>query len=89
MTRQKCDTEHVKREPTDVTQGTTIMLPFPPVIAATLAAIGVVALSKVLVREWQRVNAELDANERATAVVRGKDLPTLRRDPVTGEYRPG
>jgi hypothetical protein len=64
------------------------MLPLPPVIAATLAAIGVVALSKVLAREWQRANAELDAREGAAAVVRTKDLPTLRRDPVTGEYRP-
>lgn len=64
------------------------MLPFPPVIAATLAAIGVIALSKVLAREWQRVNAELDAHERAVAAVRTRDVPTLRRDPVTGEYRP-
>ncbi len=64
------------------------MLPLPPVISATLAAVGVVALYRVLAREWQRVNAALDAQERAAAVVRSKDLPTLRRDPVTGEYRP-
>jgi hypothetical protein len=64
------------------------MLPLPPVISATLAAIGAVVLSRVLAREWQRVNAELDARERAAAVVRSKDLPTLRRDPLTGEYRP-
>jgi hypothetical protein len=64
------------------------MLPFPPVIAATLAAIGVIALSRVLAREWQRVNAQLDAHERVAAAVRREDLPTLRRDPVTGEYRP-
>jgi hypothetical protein len=64
------------------------MLPLPPVISATLAAIGVVVLSRVLAREWQRVNAELDARERTAAVVRSKDLPTLRRDPLTGEYRP-
>jgi hypothetical protein len=72
----------------DATQGTTIMLPFPPVIAATLAAIGVVALSRMLAREWQRVNAELDARERVAAAVRTKGVPTLRRDPVTGVYRP-
>jgi hypothetical protein len=63
------------------------MLPLPPVVAATLAAIGVVALSRMLAKEWARVNAELEARERATAVVRIRDLPTLRRDPVTGEYR--
>jgi hypothetical protein len=72
----------------DATQGTIIMLPFPPVIAATLAAIGVVVLSKLLAREWQRVNAEIDAGERATAAVRTRNVPTLRRDPVTGVYRP-
>jgi hypothetical protein len=64
------------------------MLPFPPVINFALAAIGVAALAKVLAREWQRVNAELDANERAAAAVASKDMPTLRLDPVTGEYRP-
>jgi hypothetical protein len=64
------------------------MLAFPPVIAATLAAIGVVALSRMLAREWQRVNADLEARERAAAVVRTKHMPTLRRDPVTGIYRP-
>jgi hypothetical protein len=64
------------------------MLPLPPVIACTLAAIGAVALSKVLVREWRRVNAELDAQERAAAAVAGKEMPTLRLDPATGEYRP-
>jgi hypothetical protein len=64
------------------------MPPFPPAIAWTLAAIGIAALSNVLAREWRRVNAELDANERAAAAVASKDLPTLRLDPRTGEYRP-
>jgi hypothetical protein len=59
-----------------------------PVIAAALAAIGFAALSKLLAREWQRVNAQLDASERAAAAVRSKDLPTLRLDPATGVYRP-
>jgi hypothetical protein len=63
------------------------MLPFPPVIACTLAAIGIAALSKMLAREWKRVNAELDAHERSAAAVASKDLPTLRLDPATGEYR--
>jgi hypothetical protein len=64
------------------------MLPFPPVIAWTLAAIGAVALSKVLAREWRRVNAELDAHERATKPAGRDELPTLRRDPHSGVYRP-
>jgi len=62
------------------------MLPLPPVIAWTLAAIGAAALSKVLVREWRRVNAELDAH--ASEPVAREHLPKLRRDPNTGEYRP-
>jgi hypothetical protein len=64
------------------------MLPLPPVIAWTLATVGAVAISKVLAREWRRVNAELDAHERATAPVARDELPTLRRDPHTGVYRP-
>jgi hypothetical protein len=63
------------------------MLPFPPVIAWTLIAVGAAALCKVLVKEWRRVNAELDANDRAVEPAPGP-LPTLRRDPETGVYRP-
>jgi len=64
------------------------MLPLPPVIAWTLAAVGAVAISKLLAREWRRVNDELDANERAAAPVARDELPTLRPDPNSGEYRP-
>lgn len=64
------------------------MLPLPPVIAWTLAAIGAVAVSKVLAREWRRVNAELDAHERAARSVGPHELPTLQRDPRSGVYRP-
>ena len=64
------------------------MLPLPPVISWTLAAIGAVAISKVLAREWRRVNEELDAQERAAGTVARDQLPTLRRDPQSGVYRP-
>lgn len=67
-------------------------------IAATLATIGAAVLSRLVAREWQRVNAELDAlraaaagshrDPRHDAAAGTRDLPTLRRDPVTGEYRP-
>ncbi len=41
-----------------------------------------------VVREVRRVNEELDAR-RVRAKVRVQERrPTLRRDPVTGEYRP-
>jgi hypothetical protein len=64
------------------------MLPLPPVIGWTLAAIGVAALSKVLAKEWRRINAELDAHERAAEPVARERLPKLRLDPNSGEYRP-
>jgi hypothetical protein len=61
----------------------------PPIIAWTLGAIGAVVVMKLISREWQRVNNELDEAKpvRVTDPVRAR-LPTLRRDPVTGEYRP-
>jgi hypothetical protein len=64
------------------------MLPLPPVISWTLAAIGAVAISKALAREWRRVNVELDAKDRAAEAVARDQLPTLRRDPQSGVYRP-
>ena len=67
-----------------------IMLPIPPMIAWTVGAIGAVVMSKLVAREWRRVNDELDARERheRAAKMRVEDRGTLRRDPVTGVYRP-
>jgi len=60
-----------------------------PLIVWTVTMIGAAFLMKLFSREWQRINADL---ERARAVrVSASDraaMPTLRRDPVTGEYRP-
>ena len=61
----------------------------PPIVAWTLGAIGAVVVMKLISREWQRINGELDQARpaRVTDPERAR-LPTLRRDPVTGEYRP-
>lgn len=67
------------------------MLPFmiPPVITAALGALGGAALARVLVREWRRVNAELDQVSAAAAEkIERERLPKLRADPSTGVYRP-
>lgn len=64
------------------------MLPVPPVIVWTIAAVGAAALTKVLAREWRRVNAELDAHRRASEAQAPERIPTLRRDPLSGVYRP-
>lgn len=77
--------------------GAARTMPIGSVIAATLSALGAAVLSRLVAREWQRVNAELDALRMAAADPHRhphhpgadtRDLPTLRRDPVTGEYRP-
>ena len=61
----------------------------PAIVALTLGAIGAVVLIKLFNREWQRVNAELDrVNPVRVSDPESKAMPTLRRDPATGEYRP-
>ena len=59
-----------------------------PVVTWALGAIGAIVLVKLFNREWQRVNSELDRVQpvRVTDPERS-GLPTLRRDPATGEYR--
>jgi hypothetical protein len=54
-----------------------------------LAALGGAAVVHWAVREVQRVNAELDRvrTANATESANRKTLPTLRRDPMTGEWR--
>jgi len=65
----------------------------PPVLIAALGIFGAAALVRWCAKEVGRVNAELDGlRARATASVDPFDrnaLPKLKRDPATGEYRPG
>lgn len=63
----------------------------PPVFALALGLMGAAALVRWCAKEVQRVNADLD-NVRATSAVEPVDrgaLPTLKRDPDSGEYLPG
>jgi hypothetical protein len=63
----------------------------PPVFALALGMVGAVALVRWCYKEVHRVNSELDSM-RAKASVEPVDrdaLPKLKRDPETGEYRPG
>ncbi|MBS9477382.1 hypothetical protein [Ancylobacter radicis] len=59
----------------------------PPFIVLALGALGAAALVKRLASESRRVNAELDAR-REGEEARAAGRSTLRRDPVTGDYRP-
>jgi|KBSSwiStaDraftv2_1062776.scaffolds.fasta_scaffold8858455_1 hypothetical protein len=61
----------------------------PPLIAWALGALGAAAVAKVVVKEWRRVNAELDeVKDASTAEPAIEALPKLKRDPDTGVYRP-
>lgn len=58
-----------------------------PLLKWTFAVAGGAIVVHWLVREVRRVNAELDA-QRARVRIRDQEhRPTLRRDPVSGEYR--
>jgi hypothetical protein len=56
---------------------------FAPVAAGALTVLGLVALSRYVVREWRRVNAELHPPAGAAP-----ERSRLRRDPATGVFRP-
>jgi hypothetical protein len=62
-----------------------------PVLAVALGMLGAAALARWCVKEVRRVNNELN-NVRAQKAVDPVDrnaLPKLKRDPESGEYRPG
>lgn len=65
----------------------------PPFVVLAIGALGAAVLVKMLARESRRVNAELDAlreNEEQEGRAHAQaPRITLRRDPKTGDYRPG
>ncbi|MEX0751673.1 MAG: hypothetical protein WD073_01955 [Xanthobacteraceae bacterium] len=61
----------------------------PPLVKWTLGALGAAAIVHWVVKEVRRVNDELDRAKAAKVrISKRESLPTLRRDPLTGEYRP-
>jgi hypothetical protein len=62
-----------------------------PVLALTLGMVGAAALVRWCVREVGRVTSELDGvrSQPGLDAVDRNALPKLKRDPVSGEYRPG
>ena len=65
-------------------------MPFviPPLLKWALGAIGAAVATKLLFKEWQRVNAELDRVKTGSGGAERGSLPTLQRDPLTGVYTP-
>jgi hypothetical protein len=62
--------------------------PMPPLIAFA-GALGGLAVVRWVYRAALRVNKELEEARRVTEVPPSSAIPTLRRDPDTGAYRPG
>jgi hypothetical protein len=58
-----------------------------PLVKWALAAAGGAMVVHWVVREVRRVNAELDARRATVKISDQERRPTLRRDPVSGEYR--
>ena len=59
-----------------------------PLVKWTLIALGGAAAIHWVVKEVRRINEELENAKRVTVKIpRSERLPTLRRDPATGEYR--
>ncbi len=62
----------------------------PPLIAFA-GALGGLAVVRWAYRTALRVNRELEEARlsRINETARSREIPTLRRDPITGAYRPG
>lgn len=61
----------------------------PPVVKIAFSALGAAAVVHWVVKEARRINEELDRVKKGPAVepVAREALPTLRRDPFTGQWR--
>lgn len=58
-----------------------------PLVKWTLLALGGAIVVHWVLREVRRVNEELDASRARVRVADQEQRPTLRRDPISGEYR--
>jgi hypothetical protein len=59
-----------------------------PLVKWTLVAVGGALVVHWVVKEARRINEELERAKRAVRISDRENMPTLRRDPSTGEYRP-
>ena len=60
-----------------------------PLVKWSLAALGGAMVVHWVVKEVRRINDELEQAKRVKVRIADNEIrPTLRRDPLTGEYRP-
>jgi len=66
-------------------------LVIPPLVKLALGVLGAGAVIHWVAKEVRRINVELERVRTATAIdpVARKSLPTLRRDPNSGDWRVG
>jgi hypothetical protein len=62
-------------------------LVIPPLVKLALGAAGVAAVVHWAVKEARRFSEELDRLKVRVDPFRREALPTLRRDPATGDWR--
>lgn len=60
----------------------------PPLVAIA-GALGSAAIVRWAYRTARKINEELEEARLARVSERAAEVPTLRRDPATGAYRPG
>lgn len=62
----------------------------PQIVLWTAGAVGAYALMRLVKREYDRVNQEIEAARLSPVASKAEreGSPTLRRDPRTGVYRP-
>jgi hypothetical protein len=61
---------------------------FPPLFLWAMGALGAAAAAKIAVKEWRRVNAELDQVKAAETDKEAESVTKLKRDPESGVFRP-
>ncbi|HKA82111.1 MAG TPA: hypothetical protein VKD43_18865 [Xanthobacteraceae bacterium] len=63
----------------------------PPLVKLALGVLGVGAVVHWTVKEMRKINAELERVRTASAIdaETRRALPTLRRDPSSGDWRVG
>jgi hypothetical protein len=66
-------------------------MPFalPPLFIVAIGAVGAAIAMRWVAKEARRVNADLERVRQAAGAEPPREaIPTLKRDPSTGEYRP-
>jgi len=60
----------------------------PPLVLWALGALGAALAAKLLSEAHRKANEDLEAVRREPKPDERANIPTLRRDPETGQYRP-